>query len=141
MTDEPALGSAGNAVVRLAGDPPSPWESRFGFSRVVKAGPFVMIGGTTAADPLGFVIGETPREQTLEIVRKLAAELARAACAIADVIQARVYLTDISRGEVVGMTLADVFSAGRPLLTMVEVSALIDPRLLVEIELTAYRAD
>jgi enamine deaminase RidA (YjgF/YER057c/UK114 family) len=124
---------------RLSGDPPSPWEGQYGFSRVVTASPFVFVGGTTSVDVDGAVRGETPYEQTVEILEKLEHELARAGARIADVIQTRVYVTDISRSDEVGRAHGDVFGAVRPLMTMVEVSALIDPRMLVEIEAVAYR--
>ena len=123
--------------MRLEGDPPSPWEGQFGFSRIVKAGQFVLIGGTTAADEDGAVIGVTPYEQTVEILRKVTHELERAGVTPADVIQTRVYVTDISRNEEVGRAHGEVFAAFRPLMTMVEVSSLIDPRMLVEIEAVA----
>jgi enamine deaminase RidA (YjgF/YER057c/UK114 family) len=124
-------------ALRLPGDPPSPWEREYGFSRVVRAGPFVLVGGTTSVDPSGMVLGATPYEQTREIIRKLAHELQRAGAAPADVITARVYVTDISRAGEVGRAFADAFAAVRPLMTMVQVSALIDPRMLVEIEVVA----
>jgi enamine deaminase RidA (YjgF/YER057c/UK114 family) len=123
---------------RLTGDPPSPWEGKFGFSRVVRAGQFVLVGGTTSVDVDGVVRGETPYEQTVEILDKLEHELARAGVGLADVIQTRVYVTDISRSGEVGRAHGDVFASIRPLMTMVEVSALIDPRMLVEIEAVAY---
>ena len=62
---------------RLAGDPPSPWEGAYGFSRIVRAGEFVLIGGMTSVDEDGAVIGDTPYEQTVEILRKIAHELER----------------------------------------------------------------
>jgi enamine deaminase RidA (YjgF/YER057c/UK114 family) len=124
---------------RLSGDPPSPWESQFSFSRVVSAGSFVLVGGTTSVTPDGAVLGETAYEQTLEILGKLEHELSRAGVGLADVISNRVYVTDISRADEVGRAHGDVFGQLRPLMTMVEVSALIDPRLLVEIETVAYR--
>ena len=123
--------------MRLGGDPPSPWEGRFGFSRVVRAGSFVIAGGTTSVDEDGVVLGETPYEQAIEILRKLERELARAGTGIDDVIQTRVYVTDISRAEEVGRAHGEVFADVRPLMTMVQVSALIDPRMLVEIEAVA----
>jgi enamine deaminase RidA (YjgF/YER057c/UK114 family) len=123
---------------RLPGDPPSPWEEAFGFSRVVKAGPFVLIGGTTSVDEHGFVVGETPYEQAVEIVRKLAHEFKRAGVDVGDVVQTRVYVTDISRAEEVGRAHGEMFAEHRPLMTMIEVSGLIDPRMLVEIEAVAY---
>jgi enamine deaminase RidA (YjgF/YER057c/UK114 family) len=123
---------------RLPGDPPSPYEGQFGFSRVVKAGRLVLVGGTTAVNPDGAMIGETPYEQAVEILRKLVHELGRAGAGVADVIQTRVYVTDISRGAEVGRAHGEVFAAVAPLMTMVEVSGLIDPRMLVEIEAVAY---
>ena len=124
---------------RLSGDPASPWESQFSFSRVVIAGSFVLVGGTTSVTPDGAVLGETAYEQTLEILGKLERELGRAGVGLADVISNRVYVTDISRADEVGRAHGDVFGQMRPLMTMVEVSALIDPRMLVEIETVAYR--
>lgn len=122
---------------RLAGDPPSPYEGQFGFSRVLKAGQFVLVGGTTSIDLDGVVRGDTPYEQTVEILRKIEHELGRMGVSKAEVIQTRVYVTDISRGAEVGRAHGDMFGDVRPLMTMVEVSALIDPRMLVEIEVVA----
>jgi enamine deaminase RidA (YjgF/YER057c/UK114 family) len=124
-------------VHRLGGDPPSPWEEPFGFSRVVRVGDFVLVGGTTSADPSGAVLGETPYEQTAEILRKLQHELGRVGAALADVIQVRAYVTDISRSDEVGRAHGEAFAEIRPLMTMVEVSGLIDPRMLVELEAVA----
>jgi enamine deaminase RidA (YjgF/YER057c/UK114 family) len=122
---------------RLPGDPPSPYELAYGFSRIVRAGAFVLIGGMTSVGPGGAVVGETPYEQTVEIIRKLQHELDRVGLGIADVIQTRVYVTDISRADEVGRAHGEVFASHRPLMTMVEVSGLIDPRMQVEIELVA----
>ncbi len=126
------------SIRRLPGDPPSPYEGPFGFSRVVAAGPFVIVSGTTSVDTDGVVLGMTPYEQAVEIFRKIAHELERAGASLGDVIQTRMYVTDISRGEEVGRAHGEVFGEIRPLATMVEVSALIDPRMLVEIEAVAY---
>jgi enamine deaminase RidA (YjgF/YER057c/UK114 family) len=126
------------SIRRLPGDPPSPYEGPFGFSRVVVAGPFVIVSGTTSVDPDGVVLGTTPYEQAVEIFRKFSHELERAGASLDDVIQTRMYVTDISRGDEVGRAHGEVFGEIRPLATMVEVSALIDPRMLVEIEAVAY---
>jgi enamine deaminase RidA (YjgF/YER057c/UK114 family) len=125
-------------IERLPGVPPSPYETRYGFSRTVRAGPFVMVGGTTAIDDIGFVIGVTPFEQATEILRKVLLEFDRMGAAAGDVVSTRAYVTDISRADDVGRAFADSFAQVRPLLTMIEVSGLIDPRMLVEIEATAY---
>ncbi len=125
-------------TARLPGDPPSPYERAYGFSRIVRAGDFVLIGGMTSVDEDGAIIGETPYEQTVEILRKIKHELSRGDVGIADVIQTRVYVTDISRADEVGRAHGEVFAQHGPLMTMVEVSSLIDPRMLVEIETVAF---
>jgi enamine deaminase RidA (YjgF/YER057c/UK114 family) len=124
-------------ITRLGGDPPSQYETDFAFSRVVRAGSSVMVGGTTSIDVNGVVLGVTPYDQTIEILRKIEHELGRAGASLTDVVQTRVYVTDISRAAEVGRAHADVFGTIAPLMTMVEVSALIDPRMLVEIETVA----
>jgi enamine deaminase RidA (YjgF/YER057c/UK114 family) len=133
-----ALGAGGGQPVkRLGGDPPSPWEGAFGFSRVVVAGGFAFVGGTTSVDEDGVVVGDTPYAQTVEILQKVSHELARVGRSLADVVQTRMYVTDISRADEVGRAHGEVFGDVRPLMTMVEVSALIDPRMLVEVEVVA----
>jgi enamine deaminase RidA (YjgF/YER057c/UK114 family) len=124
-------------VERLPGDPPSPYEGSYGFSRVVSAAGLVLVGGTTSVEENGVVLGDTPYHQTAEIIRKLEHELGRAGARLTDVIQTRVYVTDISRADEVGRAFGESFAEIRPLMTMVEVSALIDPRMLVEIEAIA----
>ncbi len=126
-------------VERLGGDPPSPAEEQFGYSRVVLVGDFVLVGGTTSIDPSGMVMGSTGYEQTIEILRKVEHELSRVGCGLDAVVQTRIYVTDISRGEEVGRAFSDVLGAVRPLMSMLEVSALFDPRMLVEIETVAFR--
>lgn len=125
-------------TTRLPGDPPSPYEGRYGYSRVLRAGDFAIVGGTTSVTPDGDVLGETAAEQAGEILRKLVHELSRVGAGPGDVIQTRVYVTDISRADEVARAHGEVFAAASPVMTMVEVSALIDPRMLVEIEAVAY---
>ena len=124
-------------VRRLEGDPPSPWEAAFGFSRVVVAGEWVLVGGTTSVGPAGVVLGSTPYEQTVKILRRILHELSRAGAMVDDVVSTHVHVTDISRAEEVGRAHGEVFAEVKPLMTMVEVSGLIDPRMLVEIEAVA----
>lgn len=125
---------------RWGGDPPSPFEREYGYSRVVAAGGFVLIGGTTSVDPSGAVLGRGGYEQAIEILGKIRHELERVGCGLGDVVQLRVYVTDISRCEDVARAFAHVFAdSAPPLMTMVEVAALIDPRMSVEIETVAYR--
>ncbi|PZS14730.1 MAG: hypothetical protein DLM64_01195 [Solirubrobacterales bacterium] len=123
----------------MGGEPPSPWEEPFGFSRVVKADRLVLVGSTTSVDGNGVVLGQTPYEQAVEILGKIARELARAGAGLADVIQTRAYVTDITRADEVGRAHRDAFGDTRPVMTMVQVDALIDPRMLVEIEVVAFR--
>jgi enamine deaminase RidA (YjgF/YER057c/UK114 family) len=127
-----------SSISRLGGDPPSPFEGPFGFSRVVRAGSFAIVGGTTSIDPNGVVLGETPYAQAIEILGKIDRELSRAGASLADVIQTRMYVTDMSRSEEVGRAHGEFFAEIRPLATMVGVAALIDPRMLVEIEAVAF---
>jgi enamine deaminase RidA (YjgF/YER057c/UK114 family) len=109
----------------------------YGFSRVVRAGPLLLVAGTTSVDVDGVVVGETPYDQAREILTKIVAELDRAGAAPADVVRTRAYVTDISRADEVGRAHAEAFGDVRPVMTMVEVSALINPRMLVEIEAEA----
>jgi enamine deaminase RidA (YjgF/YER057c/UK114 family) len=125
-------------VQRLGGDPPSPFEGRYGFSRVVRAGPFVLVGGTTSVDADGVVLGAAPYEQTIEILSKIEHELQRLGASLADVVMTRFYVTDISRADDAGRAHGEVFGEHRPLMTMLEVSSLIDPRMMVEIETVAF---
>jgi enamine deaminase RidA (YjgF/YER057c/UK114 family) len=124
-------------VLRLGGDPPSPFEGRYGFSRLLMLGPLVLVGGTTSIDEDGVVRGDTPYEQTMVVLEKIAHELSRVGAALADVFQTRVFVTDISRADEVGRAHGEALGDVRPLMTMVEVSALIEPQMLVEIEALA----
>lgn len=125
-------------IERLAGDPPSPYEVDYSFSRVARVGGFVKVGGTTSIDKNGVVLGETPYEQAVEILRKLTHELERGGASLSDVVETHVYVTDISRAAEVGRAHGDVFGSIRPLMTMLQISALIDPRMQVEIEALAF---
>jgi enamine deaminase RidA (YjgF/YER057c/UK114 family) len=134
----PTVPGAPRPPERLPGDPPSPFEEQFGYSRIVRAGDFVFISGTTSITPEGAVCGVTPYEQAVEIFTKILHELERVGLGAADVIQNRMYVTDISRSDEVGRAHGEFFADHRPLATMVEVSGLIDPRMLVEVETIAH---
>lgn len=114
------------------------WEEVVGYSRVVRAGAHVWVSGCTAAGPEGSVLGETPAEQMRVALTVLVEALAAVGATPADVVRTRTFLTDISRWEEVGREHGDIFAAVWPASTLVEVSALIDPRLCVEIEADAY---
>lgn len=117
----------------------SPWEDVVGYSRAVRVGPLVLLSGTTATGEDGQVMGgASAYEQTRQALHNAQAALQRAGVTLADVIQTRIYVTDISRWEEVGRAHGEVFGDARPVASMVEVSRLIDPRMLVEIEVVAY---
>jgi enamine deaminase RidA (YjgF/YER057c/UK114 family) len=122
---------------RLGGDPPSPYEGKYGFSRIAVVHGFVIVGGTTSVNADGVVLGASPYDQTIEILRKVEHELSRVGVPLRDVVQTRVYVTDISRSEEVGRAHGDVFGDIRPLMTMIGIEALVDPRTLVEVETVA----
>jgi enamine deaminase RidA (YjgF/YER057c/UK114 family) len=114
------------------------WEDIVGYSRAVRIGNVVEVAGTTAVDAGGNVIGPgDPYAQTKFILSKIEKALNEAGAAMSDVIRTRMYVTDISAWEEIGRAHGEFFRAVRPAATMVEVSALISPDLLVEIEVTA----
>ncbi len=115
------------------------WEPLVGYSRAVRAGDWVHVAGTTAADPSGRVIGEgDPYQQTLAALRTVAEALERAGATMAEVVRTRMFVTDITRWEEYGRAHGEVFSAIRPAATMVEVARLIDSAMMVEIEVEAF---
>jgi len=118
-----------------------PWEASIGYSRAVRVGPHVHVSGCTATVD-GQVVGKGDAyRQTIEALRVVEAALLKAGARLADVVRTRIYVTDISRWEEVGRAHGELFSAIRPAATMVEVRALIDPDMLVEIEAEAYVYD
>ncbi|MCI2238538.1 Rid family hydrolase [Paenibacillus sp. TRM 82003] len=118
----------------------APWEPLVGYSRAVRVGDRVWVAGTTAAGPDGRAAGGCAgdaAEQTREALRRVEAALGAAGARLADVVRTRLLVTDISRWEEVGRAHGEFFAAVRPAATMVQVSALIDPTLLVEVEAEA----
>ena len=114
------------------------WEPVVGYSRAVRVGPWVSVAGTTAAaDGGGAIGGDDIGAQTREALRRIAAALEEAGAGLEHVVRTRMYVTDISRWEEVGRVHGEVFGEVRPASTMVEVSRLIDPALLVEVEADA----
>jgi enamine deaminase RidA (YjgF/YER057c/UK114 family) len=109
----------------------SPFEERVGYARAVRVGPLVVVAGTTAP-------GDDIATQAREALRRIENALREAGASLSDVVRTRMFVTDISRWEEVGAVHAEVFGDIRPVTTMVEVSALISPDLLVEIEADAY---
>ena len=117
----------------------TPWEEMAGYSRAVRVGGQVYVSGTTASDASGAV--QHPGDaagQTRYILAKIAAALAEAGASLEQVVRTRMFVVDIADWEAVGRAHGEVFGAIRPVATMVEVSKLIDPDHLVEIEVEAY---
>lgn len=116
----------------------SKWEDIIGYSRAVKVGNVVEVTGTVASDEEGNVVGEGDAYlQTKYIYQKIEAVLLRAGAAMKDVVRVRMFVTDISRWQEYGKAHSEFFMEIKPCNTMVEVSALIEPQYLIEIEATA----
>jgi Putative translation initiation inhibitor, yjgF family len=114
------------------------WEERVGYSRAVRAGTQVHVAGTTATDENGDVVGVgDPHAQTERALRNVDRALDEAGASLADVVRVRLFVVDIDDWPAVGDAHADVFGDSRPATTMVEVSRLVDPEMLVECEATA----
>ena len=117
----------------------NPWEPVVGYSRIVVRGDTAWVSGTTSMVDGAVAHPGDAAAQTREVLAIIERSLERAGFTLADVVRTRMYVTDISRWEEVGRAHGEVFGDIRPASTMVEVSALIDPELLVEIEADAVR--
>jgi enamine deaminase RidA (YjgF/YER057c/UK114 family) len=114
------------------------WEEIVGYSRAVKVGNIIEVTGTVAVDDLNQLQGgDSAYEQTRFVISKIASVLEKAGATLSDVVRTRMFVTDISRWEEYGRAHGEFFSAIRPCTTMVEVSKLISPEFLVEVEATA----
>jgi enamine deaminase RidA (YjgF/YER057c/UK114 family) len=117
----------------------APWESSFGYARAVRCGDFVLVAGTTATNEDGIVLAPGDAGAQVHVVIDLIEQaLAQAGARLEQVVQTRMFVTDIGRSDEIGRAHGERFAANPPVTAMVQVEALIDPRMLVEIEAVAY---
>ena len=117
----------------------APWEAVDGYSRAVAAGDNVWVTGCTSIADGKVVHTGDPYAQTMQAIRNIGWALEQFGASLEDVVRTRMFVTDISRWQEFGRAHGEAFGAILPATSMVEVSALIDPRMLVEVEAVAYR--